>query len=69
MVEARTWLNESLESRKFIEPGVVAIVMALIGTFLDSLTIARAEGNVARRLMTFLSRPIDRHSTVLYLTF
>jgi ABC-2 type transport system permease protein len=40
-VEARTWFNEDLESRNFIVPGVVAIVMAVIGTFLTSLTIAR----------------------------
>jgi drug efflux transport system permease protein len=40
-VNARTWFNEDLESRNFIVPGVVAIVMAVIGTFLTSLTIAR----------------------------
>jgi ABC-2 type transport system permease protein len=40
-VESRTWFNEDLESRAFIVPGVVALVMAVIGTFLTSLTIAR----------------------------
>jgi drug efflux transport system permease protein len=40
-VEFRTWFNEDLESRNFIVPGVVALVMAVIGTFLTSLTIAR----------------------------
>jgi ABC-2 type transport system permease protein len=40
-VEARTWFNEELESQAFIVPGVVVIVMAVIGTFLTSLTIAR----------------------------
>jgi ABC-2 type transport system permease protein len=40
-VDARTWFNEELESRNFIVPGVVVIVMAVIGTFLTSLTIAR----------------------------
>jgi ABC-2 type transport system permease protein len=40
-VEARTWFNEELESKAFIVPGVVAIVMAVIGAFLTSLTIAR----------------------------
>jgi ABC-2 type transport system permease protein len=40
-LEARTWFNEELESRAFIIPGVIAIVMAVIGTFLTSLTIAR----------------------------
>ncbi len=40
-VEPRTWFNEELESELFVVPGVVAIVMAVIGTFLTSLTIAR----------------------------
>lgn len=40
-VDARTWFNENLESKAFIVPGVLAIVMAVIGTFLTSLTIAR----------------------------
>ena len=40
-VDARTWFNEDLESMANIVPGVVAIVMAVIGTFLTSLTIAR----------------------------
>lgn len=40
-LEARTWFNEELESQAFIVPGVVVIVMAVIGTFLTSLTIAR----------------------------
>jgi drug efflux transport system permease protein len=40
-IEARTWFNEDLESRAFILPGVLALVMAVIGAFLTSLTIAR----------------------------
>jgi ABC-2 type transport system permease protein len=40
-VDQRTWFNEDLESSVFIVPGVIAIVMAVIGTFLTSLTIAR----------------------------
>jgi len=40
-VDARTWFNEDLESRNFILPGVIALVMAVIGTFLTALTIAR----------------------------
>jgi ABC-2 type transport system permease protein len=40
-VEQRTWFNEDLESKNFIVPGVAAIVMAVIGTLLTSLTIAR----------------------------
>jgi ABC-2 type transport system permease protein len=40
-VAARTWFNEDLESVANIVPGVVVIVMAVVGTFLTSLTIAR----------------------------
>jgi ABC-2 type transport system permease protein len=40
-VEVRTWYNEELESRNFIIPGSVALVMALVGALLSSLTIAR----------------------------
>jgi len=40
-VEARTWYNEDLESSAFIIPGILALVMSVIGAFLTSLTIAR----------------------------
>lgn len=40
-VEARAWYNEELESSAFIVPGVLAVVMAVIGAFLTALTIAR----------------------------
>ncbi|HEU5401313.1 MAG TPA: ABC transporter permease [Terriglobales bacterium] len=40
-VQTRTWYNEDLESSAFIIPGVLALVMSVIGSFLTSLTIAR----------------------------
>ncbi|HMD32859.1 MAG TPA: ABC transporter permease, partial [Candidatus Acidoferrales bacterium] len=40
-VRPRTWFNEDLESMADIVPGVVALVMAVVGAFLTSLTIAR----------------------------
>lgn len=40
-VDTRTWFNEDLESTATIVPGVVAIIMSVIGAFLTSLTIAR----------------------------
>jgi ABC-2 type transport system permease protein len=40
-VDARIWFNEDLESKAFIVPGVLALVMSVIGAFLTSLTIAR----------------------------
>jgi ABC-2 type transport system permease protein len=40
-VRPRVWFNEDLESSYFIIPGVVALVMSVIGSQLTSLTIAR----------------------------
>jgi ABC-2 type transport system permease protein len=40
-VQSRVWFNEVLESRNFIIPGVVAVIMALVGAQLTSLTISR----------------------------
>jgi ABC-2 type transport system permease protein len=40
-VQSRVWFNEDLESRNFIIPGAVALVMALIGAQLTSLTVSR----------------------------
>ncbi len=39
--QPRTWFNEDLESMANLVPGVVALVMAIVGAFLTSLTIAR----------------------------
>ena len=39
--QPRTWFNEDLESMSDIVPGVVAMVMAVVGAFLTSLTVAR----------------------------
>ncbi len=40
-VQSRVWFNEGLVSRDFIIPGVIALVLALVGAQLTSLTIAR----------------------------
>jgi ABC-2 type transport system permease protein len=39
--QPRTWFNEDLQSMADLVPGVVALVMAVVGAFLTSLTIAR----------------------------
>jgi ABC-2 type transport system permease protein len=39
--QSRIWFNEDLDSRNFIIPGVVAVIMALVGAQLTSLTISR----------------------------
>lgn len=39
--QPRFWYNEELESRNFLVPGSLAIIMTLIGTLLTALVIAR----------------------------
>jgi ABC-2 type transport system permease protein len=41
VVEPRFWYNLELESRAFIAPGAIAIVMTMIGTMLTALVVAR----------------------------
>ncbi|MFZ4437541.1 MAG: ABC transporter permease [Syntrophales bacterium] len=37
----RVWFNEDLESRNFIVPGIIAIIIMIVGAMLTSLVIAR----------------------------
>lgn len=57
-LEDRTWFNEAKESRVAIVPGVIAIVMAVIGALMTSLTIAREmeQGNLVMLRTTALTR-------------
>src|SRR3990167_2069721 len=40
-LEPRFWFNEQLESRFFLVPGSIALIMTLIGTLLTALVIAK----------------------------
>ena len=40
-VRPRVWFNEELESRNYIIPGLIAVIMMVIAAMLTSLTIAR----------------------------
>jgi ABC-2 type transport system permease protein len=40
-LEPRVWFNEGLDSRNFIIPGVVAVILGLVGAQLTSLTVSR----------------------------
>lgn len=40
-VQTRYWYNEELESRNFLIPGSLAIIMTLVGTLLTALVVAR----------------------------
>jgi ABC-2 type transport system permease protein len=58
--EVRTWFNDDLDSRNYVVPGVVAIVMAVIGTFLTSLTIARErERGTMEQLLSAPVSPLE----------
>jgi len=59
-VQARVWFNEDLESRYFIVPGIVALVMALVGAQLTSLTIAREwERGTMELLVSTPVKPVE----------
>ena len=40
-VQSRLWFNEANESRYFLVPGLIVLIMTLIGAFLTSLVVAR----------------------------
>ncbi len=52
----RVWFNEDLESRNFIVPGIIAIIIMIVGALLTSLVIAREYENGT--METILSLPI-----------
>lgn len=41
----RVWFNEELESRNFIIPGIIAIIIMIVGALMTSLVIAREYEN------------------------
>jgi ABC-2 type transport system permease protein len=53
----RVWFNEDLESRNFIIPGIIAIIIMIAGAMLTSLVIAREYENGT--METILSLPIQ----------
>lgn len=53
----RVWFNEELESRRFIVPGIIAIIIMIVGAILTSLVIAREYENGT--METILSIPLS----------
>ena len=39
--QVRFWFNEDLESRNYIVPGLIAVIMTVVGALLTSLTVVR----------------------------
>ncbi|SDC95903.1 ABC transporter permease [Paraburkholderia lycopersici] len=59
-LEPRVWYNEGLDSRNFIIPGVVAVILALVGAQLTSLTVAREwERGTMEQLISTPVKPIE----------
>lgn len=62
-LEPRYWFNEQLESRNFLIPGSMALIMTLIGTLLTALVVAREwERGTMESLM---ATPVKIHELVL----
>ncbi len=58
--EPRVWFNEGLDSKNFIIPGVVAVILALVGAQLTSLTISREwERGTMEQLISTPVQPIE----------
>jgi len=59
----RIWFNEDLESRNFIIPGIIAIIIMIVGALLTSLIIAREYENGT--METIKSLPIKAGELLL----
>lgn len=56
----RVWFNADLESRNFIVPGIMAVIMGLIAALLTALTVAREwERGTMEQLITTPVRPAE----------
>jgi ABC-2 type transport system permease protein len=57
--EPRIWFNEDLESRNFIVPGLIVVIMTLVGALLTSLSVVREaeRGSMEGLLATPLKKP------------
>ncbi len=59
-VRSRIWYNPELESKNFIVPGLIAIIMAIISALITSLTISREwERGTMETLITTPVRPFE----------
>ncbi len=57
---ARVWFNPEMESRNFIVPGLIAVILMIIAALLTSLTLAREwETGTMETLLSLPLRPIE----------
>lgn len=62
-VRARVWFNEDRESKNYIVPGLIAVIMMVIAALLTSLTVAREweQGTMEQLIAT----PVRAHELIL----
>ena len=62
-VEPRIWFNPSLESVQFIVPGIIAVIMMIVGTVLTAVTIVKEkeQGTIEQ----IVSSPIGRYELMI----
>jgi len=59
-LRTRIWFNADLESKNFIVPGIMAVIMGLIAALLTSLTVAREwERGTMEQLISTPMRPVE----------
>lgn len=59
-LRTRIWFNPDLESKNFIVPGIMAVIMGLIAALLTSLTVAREwERGTMEQLISTPVRPVE----------
>src|SRR5581483_11362 len=61
--ESRIWFNPDLESVQFIVPGIIAIIMMMVGTVLTAITIVREkeQGTIEQ----IVSSPVGRYELMI----
>src|SRR5207245_11204278 len=56
----RVWYNSSLESKNYVVPGLIAVILQIIAALLTSLTIAREwEMGTMEQLLSTPLRPAE----------
>ncbi|MBC8164606.1 MAG: ABC transporter permease [Bryobacteraceae bacterium] len=59
-IRTRVWYNSSLESKNYVVPGLIAVILMIISALLTSLTIAREwESGTMEQLMSTPLRPAE----------
>jgi ABC-2 type transport system permease protein len=61
--EPRIWFNPNLESSQFVVPGIIAIIMMIVGTVLTAVTIVKEkeQGTIEQ----IVSSPIGRYELMI----